>query len=176
MDKLQKIGNWIWYNKERMILVVMVLVLAYRVYEVLNPPPPRQWPPLASPRTQLPDDEESRQMLGLPGSPPPRPGIALPGDYVSFFDNNPFWYHSGTARQDTGADTRGADLNIQLLDVQVVRGTPRARLSTPGGRPAWYDENEQFANQYELQRIDPETGTVVVYSERHRQSFTLRRQ
>ena len=171
MDKLQKIGSWIWYNKERMVLAVMVLVLAYRVYQVLNPPPPRQWAMLAAPRMQLPDDAESRERLGLPSVPPPRPPMTLPGDYVSFYERNPFWYYSGTAGQDTGQDVRVEDLNIQLLDIQTgPDGNPRARLRTR--TTAWYSEGDTF-EEFEVTRIDPDTNSVVVYSERYGRPFTL---
>lgn len=171
MDKLQKIGSWIWYNKERMVLVVMVLVLAYRVYQVLNPPPPKQWAMPATPRTELPDDPVAREPLGLPSAPPPRPPMTLPGDYVSFYERNPFWYHSGTSGQDGGQEVRTEDLNIHLLNVQTgADGSPRARLR--GRTTGWYSNGEQF-EEFEVLEINPDTDTVVVYSERYGRSFTL---
>ena len=97
--------------------------------------------------------------------------MTLPGDYVSFYERNPFWYYSGTAGQDTGQDVRVEDLNIQLLDIQTgPDGNPRARLRTR--TTAWYSEGDTF-EEFEVTRIDPDTNSVVVYSERYGRPFTL---
>lgn len=173
IDKLRKIGTSFWYNKERMVLVLMLVVLAYRVYGVINPEPPQTWPRLPSPQTLLPEDPAERQQLGLPSDPPPPLPMELPGNYVSIYENNPFWYYSGRS-ESTGTQTVTAeDLGIRLLDIQDAGGRPRARLRTVR-TTAWYSENEQF-EEYELLRIDPETQTVEVYSEKYKQKFTLKK-
>ncbi len=172
MDKIQKIGTWIWDNKERMVLVVMVLVLGYRVYEILSPPPPPDWPRLQPPRRQLPEEPEYREELGLPSEPPARPPMDVPGTYATFHSRNPFWYHSRDARPESGEQVRAEDLNIQLLDIQDVGGNPRARLRS-ARTTAWYSTGEQF-EEFEVLEINVDTDTVVVYSERYARPFTLR--
>ena len=78
MDKLRKIGLWFWYNKERMVLLVMLVVLAYRVYGVLYPGDAPVWKNIPVPQTSLPESAEERQTLGLPGELP-YPLAGLPG-------------------------------------------------------------------------------------------------
>ncbi len=172
MDKIRKIGDWIWNNKERMVLIVMVLVLGYRVYQILSPPPPPQWQRLQPPRQQLPEDPLDREDLGLPGPPPARPPLDVPGTYVTFYERNPFWYYSGEARQQADQEVRAEDLNIQVLSIQVVDGNPRARLRAGGGT-SWYSVGDQFAG-FELLEINSDADTVVVFSQSHERPFTLR--
>ncbi len=38
---LQKTGAWIWNQKEKMVLLILVGVLCFRVYQVVNGPPPQ---------------------------------------------------------------------------------------------------------------------------------------
>ena len=173
MDKLQKIGAWFWNNKERMVLIVMVAVLAYRVYGIMYPEAPQVWPRVPTPQTMLPENPEDRQDLGLPSAPPPPPPMGLPGVYASLYERNPFWYHSGQAQQQGSQTVQAEDLNIQLVDIQDVGGRPRARLRTIR-TTAWYSENEQF-EEFELMQIDPETESVVIYSERYARPFTLQK-
>jgi len=104
MDKLRKIGLLIWNNKERMVLIVMLIVFGYRVYQIFFPPPPPEWPGLQTPKTQLPEEPEYRQELGLPGGPPMRPPMDIPGTYATFYERNPFWYYSGQASQEARAE------------------------------------------------------------------------
>lgn len=173
MDKLQKIGNIIWNYKELMVLVVMVLVLAYRVYGVLSPPAPPDWPKLVPPKQQLPEEMEYRQEIGLPNDPPARPLVDMPAVYVTFYERNPFWYHSGQTQSETSTEVTAEDLGIQLLDIQDVAGNPRARLQS-ARTTKWYSAGEQF-EEFELVEIDPDTKSVVVFSERYDRPFTLRK-
>jgi hypothetical protein len=173
MNKLQKIGAWIWNNKERMVLAVMLAVFAYRFYQIWDPPPPQNWERLRSPMQELPEEPEARQELGLPSNPGPKPPMNLPGDYVSFYERNPFWYYSGQMQQNQNQEVRAEDLGIELIDIQDVQGKPRARLKTSRTNK-WYSEAEQF-EEFEVQQIDPEASTVVVFSERHSKSFTLKK-
>ncbi len=174
VDKLRKLGIWFWYNKERMVLLVMVAVLAYRVYGVMYPPEPEQWPFIPVPLTDLPQSAEERQALGLPGDLPLPPTSGLPGVYTSLHERNPFWYYSGSTQQKGGEEGSAEALNIQLLDIQVAAGEPRARLKTIRTTD-WYSEREQF-EEFELVSIDVETQTAVVYSERYERQFTLKKQ
>jgi len=173
MDKLQKIGTLIWNHKELMVLVVMVLVLAYRVYGVLSPPPVADWPKLMLPKQQLPQEQEERQVIGLPSDPPARPVMDMPAVYVTFYERNPFWYYSGQTKEETSTEVTAEDLNIELLDIQDVSGKARARLRS-ARTTKWYSAGEQF-EEFELQEIDPDTKSVVVFSERYDRPFTLRK-
>ena len=173
MDKLRKIGTMIWNYKELMVLVVMVLVLAYRVYGVLTPPPPADWPRLMPPKQNLPEDQEERQIIGLPGNPPARPLMDMPAVYVDFYERNPFWYHSGQTREESSTEVTAEDLNIQLLSIQNVAGNPKAQLKSTS-TTKWYSAGEQF-EEFELLEIDTDTQTVVVFSERYDRPFTLRK-
>ncbi|NLV43011.1 MAG: hypothetical protein GXY07_00765 [Candidatus Hydrogenedentes bacterium] len=175
MDKLRKIGSWFWYNKERMVLIIMVIVLAYRVYGVISPAEPPSWPPIPIPQTELPETEEERQALGMPGLPPLPPTDGLPGTYTSFYERNPFWYYSDGDDDDDDDKAIGSeDLNIMLLKIQDVGGKPRAQLRTTS-TTKWYSEGEKF-EEFELVSIDPETESVVIYSERYSRQFTLEKQ
>ena len=47
VDKLRKFGELLWLNKERLILVAMVVILCYQVYTVVYPnEKPHTKPPL----------------------------------------------------------------------------------------------------------------------------------
>ncbi len=172
MDKLRKIGLLIWNYKELMVLVVMMLVLVYRVYGVLTPPAPPNWPKPMPPKQQLPQDPADRESLGLPGNPPARPLMDMPAVYVTFYERNPFWYHSGQTRAAASNEVTAEDLNIQLLDIQETGGSARARLRSER-TTKWYSAGEQF-EEFELLEIDADTRTVVVFSERYDRPFTLR--
>lgn len=171
MDKLQKLGAWLWRNKERMVLIVMVAVLAYRVYGIFNPPQEEAWARLPQPRLELPSDPEERQELGLPNMPPMPDPSTMPGVYTTLYDRNPFWYYSGQKESSGAEQISVEDLNIQLVDIQTVKDRPRARLRT-ARTVKWYSENEQF-EEFEVTSIDAESETVVVYSQRYSKSFTL---
>ena len=173
MDKLRKIGALLWNYKELMVLVVMLLVLVYRVYSVLVPPPPSDWVRLVAPKSQLPQDQQDRQEIGLPSNPPTRPLMDMPAVYVNFYERNPFWYHSGQARVETSERVTAEDLNVQLLDVQDAGGKPRARLQS-ARTTAWYSAGEQF-EEFELLEIDSDTESVKIFSERYDRPFTLQK-
>ena len=170
-DKFIKAGNWLWYSKELIVLLVMVGILVYRVYGVVNPPPPPKWTKLPRPLTELPTDPAALQGIELPGDPTPRPPMDVPGSYAMLYNRNPFWYYSGQQKQDSKQDVTAADLNIKLLDIQNAGGRLRAKLRTQSAT-AWYSENDQF-EKYELQKIDPDNNTVEIYSERYARTFTL---
>ena len=173
MDKLRKAGLMLWNYKELMVLVVMLLIQIYRVYSVLTYTSATDWKRTMPPKSQLPEEAEYRQEMGLPGTPPQRPLMDMPAVYVDFYERNPFWYHSGQTKDESSKEVTAEDLNIQLLDIQDVGGNPRARLRS-ARTTAWYSAGEQF-EEFELLEIDPELQTVVVFSERYDRPFTLRK-
>ncbi len=170
-DNFIKAGNWIWHGKELIVLLVMVCILVYRVYGVVNPPPPPKWSAMPLPITELPTDPQEVQDLKLPGQPTLRPSMDVPNSYAMLYNRNPFWYYSGQQKQNTKQDVTAADLNIKLMDIQNAGGRLRAKLRTESAT-AWYSENDQF-EKYELQKIDPDSNTVEIYSERYARTFTL---
>ncbi|HPO16532.1 MAG TPA: hypothetical protein PLI09_24060 [Candidatus Hydrogenedentes bacterium] len=167
MDKLVAIGKWLWLNKERFVLLVVMAVFCYRVYVVLNPPEPPAVAPPTSPRPgPIPDEL-------MPPSPPMPPVRSLPGGYAGLYNNNPFCYYC-KAKGPGGDDIFDPKkLGITLLAIRKLSdGRVRAQLNTTTVQRRWYNEGEQF-EEYELQEIDPENNSVVIYSERYARRFTL---
>lgn len=169
MDKLQKIGAWIWWNKERMVLLAIIMVLAYRVYVVAFPPEPEPMLPPAPPRGELPPRAEAPPGL-LPPQVPPPPPMDVPEDYAALAQRNPFSYRSApTGPGTTAAGEEEAD--IQLLRIQVAGGSPRGQFRT-GGRNYWRTVGQQ-AGEYRVDDIDAEEGTAVVFAEQLQRPIQL---
>ena len=118
-DKFVKAGNWLWYSKELIVLLVMFGILGYRVYCVVYPPPPPKWAALPMPLTELPSDPAAMQGIEIPGDPPLRPPMDVPGSYAMLYNHNPFWYYSGQKR-DEKKDVAPTELNIKLLELPEV--------------------------------------------------------
>jgi hypothetical protein len=178
VDKLRKLGAWIWLVKERMILVVMVAFLVYRVYQVVYPPPMEEGPVVRPPKAKLPDDAAERnelvQQATLPPPPPPRELLAVPGNYAIVHRNNALWYYSAQQGSTDQGEITAAGLGLYLLDIQRVGTRLRARLQT-GSTTRWYNEGEKF-EAFELLRVDPEQGTVEVYAEQYGRQLTVQLQ
>ncbi|MBI1317455.1 MAG: hypothetical protein GC168_00715 [Candidatus Hydrogenedens sp.] len=169
VDKLRKAGLWVWANKERMILLVMVVLLCRQVYAVVYPPEPEQEASLPLPRTPDPADLPPEVD---PPSPEPISGLRTPGEYVNLYRKNPFWYYSTRSEGATGSDSD--TLNIQLLDIRVAGSRVTARLKT-NAATKWYVKGDKF-EEYQLLDIDPEAGTVEIYSESKGTQETLQKQ
>lgn len=102
MDKLRKIAERLWYNKERIVLAVMVVVLCWHVYRIVSPtekdtdmpnytiPKPG---PIVEPleETQMPLPPEPRQIA----------------QWKSIVTPNPFWYYSSTVVNKAGDSGAG---------------------------------------------------------------------
>lgn len=153
-----------------MVLLVMLAVFAYRLYEVFNPPPPPQKPPLRPPMNNL---EELPRNLTPPRAPI-SPAPLLPGTFAALYNRNPFWYHSGPGREQR--EERPEELGITLLDIREVSGGRlRARLQVAGRPAKWCDIDELFQG-FQVQEINPDEGTVVVYAESQMRRITLRKE
>ena len=150
-----------------MVLVVMVVILCYRVYEVMNPPPeegPANYPPPITDPERIPPEAR-------PDIPPETVSIDVPGSYSNLYRQNPFWYHSGERRASEDQALTPEELNIELLAVREVNGRWRAQLRTETAR-GWYDEGEEF-QEFVLEQINPEEESVVIYAARYAERLTL---
>lgn len=167
MDKLVKIGSWIWAKKERIVLGVLVLVLVFQVYSVLMTPPTVevQMPP--SPVATQPDPIEA---------PPPPPNPGADKDYSTLHVRNPFWYWSSREGGVPGASAEEIDLT--LLRVQPGQdGAPsRVRIKSPSGQK-WYQEGDSIdGDAYKIVRIDSEKKEAEVFATKQNKTIVLRAQ
>jgi hypothetical protein len=221
VDILRKIGDWAWVNKERLVLAVLVLFLAYRIYTVLNPSTLEEqtaqaapaagsqvqdgaeegpeWPdgdqaqglrqrlrnrqgqqgedgegaaeatdpaeqPLVftqhMPPRRIPDPndlpEEWEESEGRPPMPPANPLPPAPVAYKALVNDNPF------TATDIGKDDEDFG-EVALLDIKPW-GPDSYRALIQTRTQKWYEEGESF-EAYTLISIDPEAGTVEVFSE-----------
>ncbi|MBI4557397.1 MAG: hypothetical protein HY706_07435 [Candidatus Hydrogenedentes bacterium] len=166
MDKVLKIGNWIWLNKERMVLGIMVVILGWQVYIVVNPPKDENDNFVASPPGNV--SPPADQGPPSPSNPPPPPAA---GEWSSLVRSNPWWVYAQPLTGEGGGKQDDQNPGVILLDIQQMsNGEHRARLQTV--RPRWYREGESFES-FRLERINAEEQTVVVYSEKHGRRLTI---
>ena len=169
MDKIRKLGAWLWLYKERILLGIVVGVLFWRVYTAINPPPKPAETVYVLP-TSLEDPE--------PGVLPPVPDFApktlIPVDRKELAKRNPFWYYADDAglTTDEGPD----DIGLELRDIQSVPDSaPRARIKSKG-RTRYYSAGDVIDGQYKLDSIDSENGTVTVSADEFKKPVTLKKQ
>jgi hypothetical protein len=164
----RKIGTIIWNNKERLVLVIMVGVLCYRVYEVINPPPPVEIPVVPQPRNVIPNDWKD-----APPVPTPIPTVDQQPPTRELVSRNPFSTLSGG--QGVGSTVGGEDdIGLQLLGIKPWSGgTFRAQVITKGGKKQYVSEGEEF-EEFRIISIDKDAGTVRVFSEKSKKSTTLK--
>lgn len=155
MDKLRKVGIWLWDVKERVVLALMVILLGYRVYTLVNA-------------------EEDLKKLSLkpPGNPvvnvdpPPRvPDQPSPEPVIRLVRRSPFAYvspSSRASRTESSGDNKDDDVRV-LRIVEVTGGVYRAQITT-GGAAKTIAEGGSFES-YQLKSIDPDTGCCIIYSE-----------
>lgn len=160
MDKLRKIAELFWHNKERLVFVALVGVLCWRVYEVMNPQALVDPPSHTAPRRPTEED--------VPAPPVPkfRETPASDDTFASIHKRNPFWYYSGQAKTDT------APKNDQQASITLVRIMgDRARLEMNGKRKLCA-KGDTFGD-YEIRSIDSAAKTCEVYSGQSGRTETL---
>lgn len=164
MDTLRKIGLWIWLFKELLILVVLLGVLCYRVYGVV-------YPPATKSVTKPVPPTEVLDQANQPPAPVPAPPPDIAQGYAEIYTRNPFRYvASGTS----AASTSGAqDPGIVLRDIKELGGVLSARLRVKStGTDDWHAVDTAFQG-YRVTDINADAGTVTVYVEEFKKSFTL---
>lgn len=168
MDKIRKLVDTLWYNKERMVFGVMVCILLWHVYGIFNPPPDENKPLVL----QEPNKENIPKVIeniaAMPDPPDLRPLVPWEGIYTP----NPFWALSGQSSILSRNQKNEADISLIQIQ-QGIGGRWRAQLKT--NVTDWYDEGESFES-YQLLKIYPETKTVEVRSDRLGQILTLKAQ
>jgi len=157
MDKIQKFFKGLWRFKERIVLVALLCVLGYRVYELFTP-----------------KEIEAVVPQGSGGAEPPEvaPGSPLtdaPGQYATLVRRSPFSIYSD-AKVNEG-DITPEELGLELQDIKKVGDKWRARIKTETARK-WYDEGENF-EEFVLESVDNESGTVEVYVTQFSRTVTL---
>ena len=161
MDKLRKIAELFWYNKERLVFVLLLGFLCWRVYEVMNPPKEvlGSATSITAPRRPTAEDVPS------PKGPEPTPP-GSDGSFDSIRKRNPFWYYSEQVKTDT------APKNDQQTSITLVRIMgDRARLEINGEKKLCA-KGDTFGN-YEIRNIDPAAQTCEVYSAQSGRTETL---
>ena len=148
MNILRKIAQWIWLNKERMVLAVMVIFLIYRVYEVVNPEVEQVAENYRPP--------EPRGNIGVTVPPPLKPLPTPPPDMTR---RHPFVWIG--VNQGPGGNDEGPDVDLRLLQIMENRGEWRARIRSQV-KTYWVSEGEKLES-WEVIEINPDEETVVVY-------------
>lgn len=172
VTKLRNFGAWIWYNKERMFLAALVVILVYRVYQAALPPEDDAGAVFARPPISQAPEAWPEELVPRP--PAAAPARNVPASWRALHARNPFSYFSeGAAAQD--GQVTAESLGISLRDIQVLpTGVVRARIRTIS-TDKWYTEGEQF-EQFELLEIDTATRRAVVYSQQFSQRLVLESQ
>lgn len=155
MNAIRKIGAWFWNTKERMVLAVMVIILCYRVYQVLNPVIDDFKRTPKNPGKVLPEEVEPDE--------PPNPPRAVPTEDWSIIWKRPLWlWQPRVDRRDINSAIEQS-VNLQLMDIKEVSdGVYRVKIRS--NTIGWYDEGEKFES-YELVSIDVDTDSCVIYAE-----------
>lgn len=150
MDKLRKVGDWIWRNKERVFFAIMVLILVVRIYLVFNPPPPRPFPNFPPANRNLPAD-----LTPVPTpTPPPEPDIMASTERL--LNDNPF--NATGATQQRPSDGGALRPNLAVEQVFEIGTSVRVRFKN---QPRMYGEGEEI-DGFTIRRIDASNSSVQI--------------
>lgn len=167
MDKIAKLGAWLWLYKERLVLLVVVCVLCFRVYKVIVPDT-IDLPKVAARPEPVPPDNPPQEIAPETEPAPYRAPLEQPRS--ALVRQNMFWYYADGGGQ-TAETEEKVDLELRGI-ITLPDGAPAARISSGGGRPKIYKEGEEF-EQFKLESIDAENETVKVYAESLSRTITL---
>ena len=171
MEKLYKIGRWLLANKERMVLIALVAVLCFKVYNVVvkkeeDPTKTNTQvykPPMPNPPADWFDGPNA------PKDPPPPPPLPPETPFQGLARANPFTVYGYNPTVDGPKEEAPEDISLVMIR-PWPDGTMRAGIKTRVMR--YYKEGEAFES-YQVLKIDPAGGTVEVYSNRLGKSITL---
>lgn len=184
MDKLRKIGTWVWLNVEKIFLVALIILLGFRVYKVFNPDKPEDWNPPMPPTPRNVNDEAARaaaleKITGQieefgPMVEAPFPFVEYPAK--DLIKANMFSIHGSTERVSSGRTTP------QKPDIKVTKIRPWrndtycAYVGVGNDRARRRVEGDEFGpdNVYSLQRIDADGGRIEVYSKESARTYEYR--
>ena len=163
MNFLRKLGKWCWDKKERMVLVIMLIFLAYRVYTVINVAEADGMERMDPPISGQPD----------PYPPPPRPTrIVENADVTTLARRSIFdWVSPGsTGSGDDGPE--GQDIKV-LMIIEKLDGSLKAQIST-GGKRTIVAEGDSFESYMLVSIIiDGDSECCEIYSENSRQNIIV---
>lgn len=171
MEKLYKIGQWLFANKERMALIALVAVLCYQVYNVVvkkeedpNKSNAKVYkPPLPNPSADWFSGPNAPQ-----DPPPPLPPLQET-PYQGLARSNPFTVYGYNPTAEGPKEEAPEDISLVMIK-PWPDGSMRAGIKTRVMR--YYKEGESFES-YQVLKIDPAGGSVEVYSNRLGKSITL---
>jgi hypothetical protein len=94
LDKAIKIAQWMWLIKERVVLLIVLSVLAFRLFGIVNPPKPPEIKNYIkyAPIPDLP-------LEAMPSTPRPAPSSGVEDGYNDLTTKNPFLYKIRPATQ-----------------------------------------------------------------------------
>lgn len=148
-----------------MVLIIMVGILVYRGYVIMNPPPEPPISPYRPPATEV----TSGVVEDVPPVVQPRPPMDVPQTYSDLQQRNPFRYNVRAGGDSDGVAVE--DLGITVLSILEGGGQWRARIRA-ANRTGWYTVNDE-TDTFEVLEINPEEETVVIMSKRYNRRFTL---
>jgi hypothetical protein len=158
MNFLRKIGKWCWDKKERMILVLMLAFLGYRIYTVLYVAESDTSKTFVAPSTD-PSKIEDRY-----GDPPRIIKGSDSADIAPLVRRSLFIYESPGKSSGGNDNLSDEDSRLQVLMIlEKPDGAHKAQIST-GGKKTLLAEGESFES-YQLVSIDIEEQACVIYSE-----------
>ncbi len=153
MNRVRKIGQWLWFNKERMVLVIMVGVLCYQVWEVVSPPEGPEVPNYSPP---------TGGNVQTPIPPPPPAGLGVPPATAELERRNMFtWFPPQEAG---GEEEQEIELNIRLVGIRPNPVGDGCIAEIRTGRTNYVEEGDTF-EQFQVISIDCEEEIVVVFAE-----------
>lgn len=160
MNKLRKLGTWLWRSKERMLLAVVVVILCYQVWTLLH------WEPLVvdpipEPRREPPADWPGPPKPVITPVPPVRPS------YEALVLNNPFTVYGSTEPADEKKPER-PDLGVQLVAIRPWKNNEvRAEIAVRGKRVRIKEGDSIDQVNLRLDKIDAENQSVVLSSDEY---------
>ena len=163
MEQLRKIGIACWDVKEKVVLVLMVLLLGYRVFILLKNQPEADG-------FTINIEEPTTYFKGDPPGPPERPVIDSPPPITPLVRNDIFLYVRKSTRNDGPGNLDSDDANVKVLMItDDGDGGYKARITTGVARK-FVSEGDSFES-YTLMKIDKDNDCVEIYSESTSSTF-----